>query len=39
MLDFGQTPYRSDEAMDSKADISELARLNWKFRRDKYYRI
>lgn len=30
VLDFGQVPYRSDEIMDSKADISELARLDWK---------
>lgn len=30
VLQFGEVPYRSDEIMDSKADISELARLNWR---------
>ena len=29
ILGFGDVPYRSDEIMDSKADISSLAELGW----------
>ena len=29
ILGFGDVPYRSDEIMDSKADISALAELGW----------
>jgi nucleoside-diphosphate-sugar epimerase len=30
VINFGRIPYRSDEIMDSKADIQELINLGWK---------